>query len=74
MYQRIRFLREKYNFSIYDISQKLNITSDLYMQYETGKKEVPIAILSKIARIYSTSIDYIIEDTNISTCHPKNDI
>lgn len=74
MYQRIRFLREKYNFSIYDISQKLNITSDLYMQYEIGKKEVPITILSKIARIYNTSIDYIIEDTNISTCHSKNDI
>ena len=74
MYQRIRFLREKYNFSIYDLSQKLNITSDLYIQYEIGKKEVPITILSKIARIYNTSIDYIIEDTNISTCHSKNDI
>ena len=57
MYQRIRFLREKYNFSIYDISQKLNITFNLYMQYENGKKEVPVAILSKIAKIYNTSID-----------------
>lgn len=50
MYQRIRFLREKYNFSIYDISQKLNITFNLYMQYENGKKKFLLPYFQKLQK------------------------
>ena len=72
MYNRIKFLREKNSISIEEISNYLNISSTLYIKYETGKKEIPIQILSKLSRKYNTSIDYIVEETDSIIAHTKN--
>lgn len=69
---RIKKLREKNNFSIEEISEKLEIDTNIYLDYENGKKLPPINILSKLARIYNTSIDYIVGITDNPICHPKN--
>ena len=72
MYKRLKELRKKNNYTKTDISKFLGISVIQYSIYESGKKQIPINILSLLARIYNTSIDYIIEDTNEITPHKKN--
>lgn len=64
MYRRLKELRIKNNLTEKDISEKLEISPLLYSSYENGKKTIPISILSKIAKIYNTSIDFIVGDTD----------
>lgn len=64
MYKRLKELRKSKNLTQKDISKKLEISPTLYSIYESGKKEIPISILSKIAQIYHTSIDFIVEETD----------
>lgn len=64
MYRRLKELRKSRNLTQKDISKKLEISQSLYCAYELGKKNIPILILSKLAKEYHTSIDYIIGDTN----------
>lgn len=64
MYRRLKELRINHNLTQNEISKFLEISSTLYSLYETGKKTVPISVLSKLAKFYSTSIDYIVGDTD----------
>ncbi|MBR3613981.1 MAG: helix-turn-helix transcriptional regulator [Clostridia bacterium] len=64
MYNRLKELRENYNLTQSQISKFLNITSPQYCLYETGKRPIPILLLSKLAKFYNTSIDYIVGDTD----------
>lgn len=64
MYERLKLLRKSNKFTQKFIAQKLNISISLYSNYECGKHSVPVRILSKLAKIYNTSIDYIVGDTD----------
>lgn len=64
MYRRLKQLRIKYNLSQKEISNFLEISLSQYSLYESGKRQIPIHLLLKIAKFYNTSIDYIVEDTN----------
>jgi transcriptional regulator with XRE-family HTH domain len=64
MYKRIKKLRKINNLKIEEISKLLNISSKLYIEYENGTVEIPIIIFSKLAKIYNTSIDFIVEETD----------
>ncbi len=72
MYKRLKILREKNNLTKKDISNKLEIPYTLYSNYENGIIEIPLHILSKLAKFYNTSIDYIVEDTDSPLPHIKN--
>lgn len=64
MYKRLKELRETRNLTQSDISKILKITSPQYCLYETGKRQIPLSLLSKLAKFYNTSIDYIVGDTD----------
>lgn len=64
MYKRIKELRKINKFTQEFVSSKLNISIALYSNYENGNCRVPVNILSKLAKIYNTSIDYIVGDTD----------
>lgn len=64
MYKRIKELRIKNNFTQKNIAKKLNVSITSYSLYESGKRNVPIKILIKLANIYNTSIDFIVENTD----------
>ena len=64
MYKRLKELRINHNLTQNEISKFLEIPSPLYSLYETGKRAVPVSILSKLAKYYNTSIDYIVGDTD----------
>ena len=64
MYIRIKELRLNKNLTQKEVANYLNITSHQYSLYETGKIEISFTLLSKLAKLYNTSIDYIVGDTN----------
>ena len=64
MFTRLKELRIKHKYTQYEIAKVLEITRPLYSLYETGKREIPVKLLSKLAKIYNTSIDYIVGDTD----------
>ena len=64
MFIRLRQLRIKNKYTQEKIAKYLNITRTTYYFYESGKREIPVALLSKLARLYKTSIDYIVGDTD----------
>ncbi len=69
MYIRIKELRISNNLTQKEISQHLEISLSQYSLYESGKRNIPIHLLIKLARFYNTSIDYIIGDTNQINAH-----
>ena len=58
---RLKDLREEKGISQKEIASYLNIKQNTYSQYETGKRQLPIEILVKIAKFYNTTSDYILE-------------
>lgn len=69
MYIRIKNLRMQNNLSEQEIARYLNINNKLYVLYESGKRQFPVHILSKLAKKYNTSIDYLIGDTDVFIPH-----
>lgn len=64
MYKRLRELREDHDMSQTTLAKMIGMSQTGYSKYETGENDVPTAILIKLANIYNTSIDYILEQTN----------
>lgn len=61
---RLRKLREELELKQSDIARILNCKQNTYCQYESEKRQIPIASLKKLAKFYNTSIDYIVELTD----------
>lgn len=62
--ERIKNLREDHDLTQKDLSKKLKISQRAYSYYETGKRSIPIEIISDLADIYDTSVDYLLCKTN----------
>ena len=63
IYQRIRDLREDHDWTQTDVARMINVTQTCYSKYELGQREIPLAVLIKLANIYNTSIDYLLGQT-----------
>ncbi len=61
IFMRIKELREENNVSQKEIAKYLNIKQNTYSQYETGKRQLPIDTLIKLAKFYDVTTDYILE-------------
>ena len=57
---KLKELREENNVSQKEIADFLNIKQNTYSQYETGKRQLPIDVLIKLAKFYKTTTDYIL--------------
>lgn len=64
MYKRIKILRKSNKLTQKFIANSLNISLSSYSNYENGKYTIPVSVLSKLAKFYNTSIDYLIGDTD----------
>ncbi|MBR1625233.1 MAG: helix-turn-helix transcriptional regulator [Clostridia bacterium] len=58
---RLKELREENGVSQKQIAEYLSIKQNTYSQYETGKRQLPIELLIKLARFYNVTTDYILE-------------
>ncbi|MDD2628530.1 MAG: helix-turn-helix transcriptional regulator [Clostridia bacterium] len=70
--RRIKDLREDRDLLQKDVAKVLKIKQQQYSEYEIGKRLIPINYLDILATFYNTSIDYILERTNIKEPYPRN--
>ena len=71
MYQRIRDLREDRDMTQSEVAEILNCTQVCYSNYETGKRDIPTEVLTKLAELHGTSTDYLLNRTTIKKPYPK---
>ena len=65
MYKRIRDLREDNDLNQTQVAKYLGMSQTGYSKYETGENDLPTSVLIKLAEFYNTSIDYLLEQTEI---------
>lgn len=63
-YQRIRDMREDRDMTQTQVAALLHMSQPGYSKYESGENDIPTAILIQLARIYNTSIDYLLGETS----------
>ena len=61
---RIRDMREDKDLTQQNIADILLCDQSLYSKYERGEREIPLALLIKLADFYDTSLDYLVGRTN----------
>ncbi len=57
--ERLKYYREKNNYSQEEIAEKINLTQSAYSNYEKGKRLPSIEILIQLADIYEISLDIL---------------
>jgi len=70
MYEHLRELREDNDWRQIDIARILNVHQTTYSDYELGRLNIPVNILIRLAQLYRTSIDYLLDRTNDPTPYP----
>ena len=65
MFQRIRDLRQDKDLNQTEVASILNMSQTGYSKYETGENDIPTHILIKLSEFYNTSIDYLLDMTDI---------
>lgn len=71
MYKRIRDLREDRDLNQTIVAKYLGMSQTGYSKYETGENDIPTDVLIKLARFYSTSIDYLLGETDCKDRYPE---
>lgn len=62
-YRRLRELREDHDYSQKQIADYLGMKQPQYFRYEQGYRDIPTDILIRLADLYQTSTDYILDRT-----------
>lgn len=69
---RLRDLREDNNITQKALADYLHIRQNTYSQYENGQRQIPIDALIQLAVYFETSVDYLLELTDIRKPYPRN--
>ena len=72
MYQRIRDLREDLDLSQAQVAKALNCSQQAYSNYELGQRDIPTAVLIRLAEFHRTSIDYLLGLTDEPAPYPPS--
>ncbi len=67
---RLKVIREDLDITQQQIADYLHIKQNTYSQYENGQRGLPIDMLIKLAKYFSTSTDYILELTDVKKPYP----
>ena len=60
VFQRLRDLREDHDLTQKEVAAVLGIDQRVYSNYETGKREIPVHHLIKLADYYHVTTDYLL--------------
>ena len=63
-YRRLRDLREDHDMTQAEVAEYLGIKQPQYYRYESGMRAIHPNALKKLATLYNTSVDYILEQTD----------
>lgn len=69
---RLRDLREDRDLSQRAVAELLHSRQNTYSQYETGHRQIPIALLIELSAFYGTSVDYLLGLTNEIKPYPRS--
>lgn len=60
METRIRDMREQFKLTQQQVAEYLICDQSLYSKYERGEREIPLNIMIKLAKLFKTSVDYLV--------------
>lgn len=63
-FRRLRDLREDHDLTQKQVADYLGMKQPQYFRYEQGYRDLPTDILIRLADLYETSTDYILERTD----------
>jgi len=69
--RRLKDLREDKDITQEDISKIINCKQQTYSYYEVGKRTIPYELIIELAKFYKTSVDYILDLTNVKEPYPR---
>ena len=64
MNERIRYLRMQHGYTQQEIINVLGVGKSVYSMYESGERNISVEVITKLAKIYNVSTDFIIGLTN----------
>lgn len=71
MHQHIRDLREDKDLNQKQMAEILSIAQTTYSDYELGKINIPIEVLKKLSIYFDTSIDSLLDMTDVKKPYPR---
>lgn len=71
MYTKIRDLRTDADLSQSEVAELLHCTQQAYSNYELGQRDIPTAILIQLALLHKTSVDYLLDLTDVREPYPR---
>ena len=71
---RLRDLREDRDMTQTALAVQLHIKQNTYSQYENGQRQLPIDLLIRLAILFGTSVDYILELTDDPRPYPRKSV
>lgn len=69
-YRRLRDLREDHDRTQAEVAAYLGMKQPQYYRYERGFRDVPTDVLIALARLYGTSVDYLLGLTDEQQPYP----
>ena len=72
MYVQIRNLRQDRDLNQKQMAEILNVAQTTYSDYELAKINIPIDLLKKMATYFETSVDYLLERTDVKEPYPPS--
>ncbi|NMA55569.1 MAG: helix-turn-helix transcriptional regulator [Firmicutes bacterium] len=70
MYKRIRNLREDRDLTQAEVAKYLCVHQTTYSDYELGYLNIPVPVLDKLANLFETSVDYLVNRTDEQKPYP----
>lgn len=70
--ERLKEIRKDKDLTQEDIAKVLNIKQEQYSRYESGKRDIPVYYLIKLAEYYAVSVDYLLTLTDNRKPYPKS--
>lgn len=69
--QRIRDLREDFDYTQEYVAHYLGTSQTMYARYERGANELPIRHLLSLSKLYDVSVDYLLCLTDVKQIPSK---
>jgi transcriptional regulator with XRE-family HTH domain len=72
--ERLKEIREDKDYKQMEIAKYLKVTQAQYSRYEMGINTIPIEKIALLAKLYDTSIDYLMGLTDERKPYPRRKI
>lgn len=66
---RLKELREKFKYTQEYVAENLGVSRPTYTRYESEERKLSIESLKKLALLYKTTIDYLVDNDECTPAH-----